>query len=146
MQTKEKIIAPKTISAEEFDRRFDAGEDMHEYMDWTRATRPGLELKRINIDLPQHVIEGLDRKARERGITRQSLIKVMLFDAVVENEREVPGLLEKAKESQSRAERIATELERHQDRGPLESAVRQGLEAADRVNPNHRRRRGARTS
>jgi hypothetical protein len=33
MQTKEKIIAPKTISAEEFDRRFDAGEDMHENMD-----------------------------------------------------------------------------------------------------------------
>ena len=78
----ESTIKTKTISAEEFDRRFDAGEDISEYLDWSKARRPGLELKRLNIDLPQHVIEKLDQGARLRGITRQALIKVLLFEAV----------------------------------------------------------------
>ena len=41
----ESTIKTKTISAEEFDRRFDAGEDISEYVDWSKARRPGLELK-----------------------------------------------------------------------------------------------------
>ena len=72
----------KAISSEEFDRRFDAGEELTEYIDWSTMRRPGLEIKRVNVDLPQHVIDRLDRAARLRGITRQALIKVLLFDAV----------------------------------------------------------------
>ena len=72
----------EAISAEEFDRRFDAGEELAEYIDWSTMRRPGLEIKRVNVDLPQHVIDRLDRAARLRGITRQALIKVLLFDAV----------------------------------------------------------------
>ena len=34
---------PKPISAEEFDRRFDAGEDMGDYIDWSSERRPGEE-------------------------------------------------------------------------------------------------------
>lgn len=34
---------PKPISAEEFDRRFDAGEDMGGYIDWSSERRPGQE-------------------------------------------------------------------------------------------------------
>jgi hypothetical protein len=60
----------------------DAGEDIADYADWDKATKPGLEIKRLNVDLPLHVIEKLDRAARLRGITRQALIKVFLFDAV----------------------------------------------------------------
>ena len=72
----------KAISAEEFDRRFDAGEELTKYIDWSTMRRPDLEIKRVNVDLPQHVIDRLDRAARLRGITRQALIKVLLFDAV----------------------------------------------------------------
>ena len=44
-------------------------------------TRPGLEIKRVNVDLPNHFFrEALDHEAALRGITRQSLIKVWLYD------------------------------------------------------------------
>jgi hypothetical protein len=65
----------KTISAEEFDRRFDDGEDMGDYIDWASARRPGLEAKRVNVDFPQWMVAGLDREAKRLGITRQALIK-----------------------------------------------------------------------
>ena len=70
----------KPISAEEFDRRFDAGEDMGDYIDWNSARRPGLEPKRVNVDFPQWMVAGLDREAKRRGITRQALIKTWVAD------------------------------------------------------------------
>src|SRR5271166_386963 len=70
---------PKT--AEELDRRFDAGEELESLgFDLSKATRPGLESKRINIDLPGEFLEALDKEAARRGITRQSLIKVWLYE------------------------------------------------------------------
>ena len=74
------MAAAKTISAEEFDRRFDDGEDMSDYLDWSRARRPGLESKRVNLDMPQHMVAKLDRHAAKRGVTRQALIKMWLAD------------------------------------------------------------------
>jgi hypothetical protein len=70
----------KRISAEEFDRRFDDGEDMGDYIDWSSARRPGLELKRVNVDFPQWMVDDLDREAKRRGVTRQALIKMWLSD------------------------------------------------------------------
>jgi hypothetical protein len=70
----------KSISAEEFDRRFDDGEDMAAYIDWNSLRRPGLEPKRVNVDFPQWMVTQLDREAKRRGITRQALIKVWLAD------------------------------------------------------------------
>ena len=70
----------KTASADELDRRFDAGEDMGDYFDWSSARRPGLELKRVNVDFPQWMIARLDREAKRRGVTRQALIKMWLSD------------------------------------------------------------------
>lgn len=70
----------KTISAEEFERRFDDGEDMGDYIDWNSVRRPNLEIKRVNVDFPQWMIAGLDREAKRRGVTRQALIKMWLAD------------------------------------------------------------------
>jgi len=70
----------KTISPEEFDRRFDDGEDMGDYIDWNSVRRPNLEIKRVNVDFPQWMIAGLDREAKRRGVTRQALIKMWLAD------------------------------------------------------------------
>ena len=42
------------VSDEEFERRFDAGEDISEFVDWKTARRPGRELQRVNVDFPQH--------------------------------------------------------------------------------------------
>lgn len=70
----------RAISAEELEKKFDDGEDISEYMDWSKATRPNLELKRVNVDFPQWVVNGLDREAERLGVTRQSLIKMWIAE------------------------------------------------------------------
>lgn len=70
----------KKISAVEFERKFDEGEDISIYVDWTKAKRPGLESKRVNVDFPGWVVEGLDRQARKLGISRQALIKIWIAE------------------------------------------------------------------
>ena len=64
------------ISVEEFDRLFDEGSDeIDQYIDWSSARRINLQPKRVNIDFPQWMVNGLDREAKRLGITRQALIK-----------------------------------------------------------------------
>ncbi|MBV9733145.1 MAG: CopG family transcriptional regulator [Verrucomicrobia bacterium] len=75
--TKTKTKA-KAKSAEEFDRRFDAGEDALELADF----QPVKEFTRINVDLPREFVSQLDKAASVRGVTRQSLIKMWLYDLV----------------------------------------------------------------
>jgi hypothetical protein len=70
----------KAITAEEFDKKFDDGEDISEYVDWSKATRPGLEPKRVNIDFPTWVVNGLDQEAQRLGVTRQSLVKLWIAE------------------------------------------------------------------
>ena len=71
-----------TITAEEFDRRFDRGEDISEYLDWSRARRPKLEQRRVNLDLPTWMIDTLDLEAKRVGVTRQSIMKMWLSDRI----------------------------------------------------------------
>jgi hypothetical protein len=75
-------MKPKRISAEEFDRLFDEGGDISSYVDWSKARRPNLEIKRVNVDLPQWMINALDREADRLGITRQSVIKTWLDEKI----------------------------------------------------------------
>jgi predicted DNA binding CopG/RHH family protein len=73
----------KAQTVEEFDRRFDAGEDIFDLAEIKAEdiTRPGAGAsKRINIDLPDDFLVELDKEANRRGITRQSLIKVWLYE------------------------------------------------------------------
>ena len=54
----------KTISAERFDELTDSGSDgIDRYLDWENPTRPGLEIKRISINVPQHFLTKLDKEA-----------------------------------------------------------------------------------
>jgi hypothetical protein len=73
-------MKPKTISAEEFDRMFDDGEDISEYLDFSTVRRPGLEAKRVNVDFPGHIVSRLDRAAQRRGVSRQALIKMWIVE------------------------------------------------------------------
>lgn len=71
----------KQITAEEFDRKFDAGEDISEYVDWSSARRPNLEKAgRVNVDFPAWVVAALDAQAARLGITRQAVIKVWIAE------------------------------------------------------------------
>ena len=71
-----------TIAAKELDRRFDAGEDISGYLDWSRARRPRLEQRRVNVDLPTWMIDTLDLEAKRVGVTRQSIVKMWLSDRI----------------------------------------------------------------
>lgn len=71
-----------TISAEEFDEKFDAGEDISQYLDWSKARRPLLDPKRINVDLPQWMLNSLDLEAKRVGVTRQSIVKMWLSERI----------------------------------------------------------------
>jgi CopG antitoxin of type II toxin-antitoxin system len=73
-------MSVKTISAEEFDRKFDDGENISDYVDWSKATRPGRAIKRVNVDFPDAMVRRLDKEAARRGVTRQALIKMWLAD------------------------------------------------------------------
>jgi hypothetical protein len=70
------------ITAEEFDKKFDAGEDISVDLDWSKATRPKLDQRRVNLDLPIWMIDSLDSEARRVGVTRQSIMKVWLSERI----------------------------------------------------------------
>ena len=77
----------KTITAKKFDERFDNGEDIAEYLDFSKATKPNAlktNTKKVNVDFPQWVIESLDKEAKKIGVTRQSIIKVWIAERLKE--------------------------------------------------------------
>ena len=80
----------KSIKAADFDRKFDAGEDISTYLDLKRAKRPGLEQKRVNVDFPLWMIESLDKEARRLGVTRQSVIKIWIAEKLKELSPSLP--------------------------------------------------------
>ena len=67
----------KSLPAEELDRKFDAGEDISEYLDFDN-TRPLNREKRVNVDLSVWMLNALDREAERLNISRQAVIKTML--------------------------------------------------------------------
>lgn len=68
----------KNITVEEFDRRFEAGEDISEFVDWKAAVRPALEAQRVNVDFPVWMVEAMDKEASRLGVSRQALIKFVM--------------------------------------------------------------------
>jgi hypothetical protein len=70
----------KKISATELDAKFDAGEDISDFVDWSRMRRPGREVRRVNVDFPNWVVEALDREAQRLGVTRQALVKLWIAE------------------------------------------------------------------
>ena len=70
----------KYMKAEDFDKKFDNGEDVSEYFDTGHAKRPGQEQKRVNVDFPIWMIQSLDKEAKRLGVTRQSIIKIWIAE------------------------------------------------------------------
>jgi len=68
------------MKSEDFDKKFNAGEDISKALDFSKASRPGREQKRINVDFPVWMIQSLDKEAKRLGIPRQSVIKVWLAE------------------------------------------------------------------
>jgi hypothetical protein len=64
------------ITAEEFDRRFEGGEDITGFLDFKKAT----VVKRVNVDFPVWMIERLDNEALKLNISRQAVIKMWIHE------------------------------------------------------------------
>jgi hypothetical protein len=66
-----KRASKKPKNAEEFDEYFE-NHDIGELLD--------TETKRVNLDLPAHILSRLDLKAQTLGLTRQALIKYWIAE------------------------------------------------------------------
>jgi len=60
----------------------DSGEDLTPHLDLAKATRPGREVQRVNVDFPVDLLRAIDREARRIGVTRQAFIKLRLADTL----------------------------------------------------------------
>jgi hypothetical protein len=66
------------MKARDFDKAFDSGEDVTQFLDCSKARRPEQQQKRVNVDFPVWMIHSLDRESKRLGVPRQSLIKVLI--------------------------------------------------------------------
>lgn len=77
------------MKTDEFDARFDQGDDISSALDLTRVQHPGHEQRRVNVDFPAWMIDSLDREAKRLGVTRQSVIKVWIAERLEQSRRSV---------------------------------------------------------
>ena len=68
------------MKAKEFDKKFDEGEDVSQYLDISKARRPVQEQKRVNVDFPLWMIQLLDKEAKRLEVPRQSIIKLWVAE------------------------------------------------------------------
>jgi len=77
----------KKITAEELDKKFDEGEDVSKYMDFSKAKKlkdfvaeKQERQEGIHIRFPKSVIDMIDSKIKEIGIDRESFIKMVVAE------------------------------------------------------------------
>ena len=82
-----KKIAKNT---QEFDRRFDNGEDIHDLIDMSKAKviRHGKKV-RITLDVAEELIKEIDRIRLNIGVDRGALIKVWLHERVQKEKADI---------------------------------------------------------
>lgn len=68
------------ITAKELDEKFDNGEDISEFIDWSSARRINEKPQRVNIDFPTWVVSRLDRESKRLGVSRQALVKIWIAE------------------------------------------------------------------
>ncbi|MEO6718284.1 MAG: hypothetical protein ABIM50_13685 [Novosphingobium sp.] len=73
-------MSVKPISAEEFDRRFDDGEDMADYIDWNSVRRAHPSSAHLELDVPKPMADWLDEQAKQAGMSRAELVRKWLFE------------------------------------------------------------------
>ena len=73
-------MSNKVISTEEFDQKFDDGEDISDYIDFDSIRSLHSEPRQINVELPMWMVKGLDKEAQRLGVTRKYVIKTWLSE------------------------------------------------------------------
>ena len=72
----------KKIAAEHFDKKFDGGEDVDEFLDWDNA------IKKVNVDFPLWMVKALDAESARLQISRQAVIKMWIDEKLQQIKRE----------------------------------------------------------
>ena len=72
------------MKAKDLDKKFDSGEDITEFLDLSKASKPGQKQKRVNVDFPVWMILSLDKEAKRLGVPRQSIIKIWIAERLKE--------------------------------------------------------------
>ena len=71
------------ISAEEFDRIFDEGEeDVLQYFDMDNIRRPGRETRTVAVDLPVRVLEAVEQQSQATGSSVSELLELWIEERV----------------------------------------------------------------
>ena len=65
-------------TAENLEERFDAGEEVLDYFDLSRATRPNRAPRRVSLDMDPAMVAAIDAEAARADVNRQAIIKVWL--------------------------------------------------------------------
>lgn len=66
------------MKAHEFDTAFDAGGNVSQAVDWSKARRRNEVFRQVTVDLPEWMVAALDRQARRTGVSRDELIRVWI--------------------------------------------------------------------
>ena len=74
------------MKAKNFEGKFENGDEILQHLDLSKAKRPMQKQKRINVDIPEWMIDSLDREAGRVGVTRQSIIKVWLAERLEQSQ------------------------------------------------------------
>ena len=83
----------KPITAKEFDTKFDNGEDISKYLDFSKSIKlsefekKNIKTKKVNVDFPENILALLDNEAKKIGVTRQSIIKVWIAERLKEEQK-----------------------------------------------------------
>ena len=74
------------MKAKNFEENFESGDEILQHLDLSKAKRPMQNQKRINVDIPEWMVDSLDREAGRVGVTRQSIIKVWLAERLEQSQ------------------------------------------------------------
>ena len=73
------------IKTEDFDRIFNDGEDIMDYIDTSAAQmvkQESTSVKRVNVDFPEWMVNILDREADRLAVSRQAVVKVWVAEKI----------------------------------------------------------------
>ena len=78
-------------STEEFDKRFDQGEDIHDLIDVSKSSieKPGKKI-RVTLDISATLVREIDAIRSAIGVDRSALIKVWLHERVQQEKSKSP--------------------------------------------------------
>ena len=74
------------MKAKNFEENFESGDEILQHLDLSKAKRPMQKQKRINVDIPEWMVDSLDREAGRVGVTLQSIIKVWLAERLEQSQ------------------------------------------------------------